>query len=160
MRIAGADPIFVPGRPGASVEVERRCGVELGEQRLDEAQLRNMSTVELVRHAMTEMKLLVRAEVLHARTELKDELKEVRAAGILLAGALFLAPAGLAVALMAIVLALPGPRWLWSLVIGVGVLVVAALLAFLSVKKLPRHPLAKTRDRLKLDWMLTREEIQ
>ena len=134
--------------------------MELGEQRLDEAQLRNMSTVELVRHAMTEMKLLVRAEVLHARTELKDELKEARTAGILLGGALFLAPAGLAVALMAIVLALPGPRWLWALVIGIGVLVVAALLVFLSVKKLPTHPLARTRDRLKLDWMLTREELQ
>lgn len=134
--------------------------MELGEQRLDEAQLRNMSTVELVRHAMTEMKLLVRAEVLHARTELKDELKEARTAGVLLGGALFLAPAGLAVALMAIVLALPDPRWLWSLVIGVGVLVLAALLALLSVKKLPKNPLARTRDRLKLDWMLTREELQ
>jgi len=28
------------------------------------------------------------------------------------------------------------------------------------VKKLPKQPLARTRDRLKLDWMLTREELQ
>jgi uncharacterized membrane protein YqjE len=134
--------------------------VELGEQRLDEAQLRNMSTVELVRHAMTEMKLLVRAEVLHARTELKEELQEARTAGILLGGALFLAPAGLAVALMAIVLALPEPRWLPALVLGIVVLAGAGLLAVLAMKKLPKHPLARTRDRLKLDWMLTREELQ
>lgn len=134
--------------------------MELGEQRLDEAQLRNMSTVELVRHAMTEMKLLVRAEVLHARTELKEELREARTAGILLGGALFLAPAGLAVALMAIVLALPEPRWLPALVLGIVVLAVAGLLAVLAMKKLPKHPLARTRDRLKLDWMLTREELQ
>ncbi len=134
--------------------------MELGEQRLDEAQLRNMSTVELVRHAFLEMKLLVRAEALHARTELKEELREARTAGILLGGALFLAPAGLAVALIAIVLALPEPRWVPALVLGLVVLVLAALLAFFAVRKLPKQPLARTRDRLKLDWMLTREELQ
>ena len=134
--------------------------MELGEQRLDEAQLRNMSTVELVRHAMTEMKLLVRAEVVHARAELKQELRETRNAGILLGVALFLAPVGLAIALMPIVLALPEPRWLVALVLGVVVLAVAGILAFLAVKRLPRHPLARTRDRLKLDWMLTKEELQ
>ena len=134
--------------------------MELGEQRLDEAQLRNMSTVELVRHAMTEMKLLVRAEVVHARAELKQELRETRNAGILIGAALFLAPVGLAIALMPIVLALPEPRWLASLILGLVILVVAGVLAFLAVKKLPKQPLARTRDRLKLDWMLTREEIQ
>jgi uncharacterized membrane protein YqjE len=134
--------------------------VELGEQRLDEAQLRNMSTVELVRHAFVEMKLLIRAEALHARTELKEELGEARTAGILLGGALLLAPAGLAVALMAIVLALPEPRWVPALVLGLVVLALAALLAFLAMRKLPKQPLARTRDRLKLDWMLTREELQ
>jgi hypothetical protein len=134
--------------------------VELGEQRLDEAQLRNMSTPELVRHGMTEMKLLVRAELLHARTELKQELKEARNAGILLGAALFLAPAGLAIALMAIVFALPIVQWASTLVLGLIVLAVAGLLVFLAVKKLPKQPLAKTRDRLKLDWMLTREELQ
>lgn len=134
--------------------------MELGEQRLDEAQLRNMSTVELVRHAMTEMKLLVRAEVLHARTELKEEVKEARNAGILLGIAIFLAPAGLAIALLAIVFALPVAQWLSALVLGVLMLVLAGVLTLLAVKKLPRRPLARTRDRLKLDWMLTREELQ
>jgi hypothetical protein len=134
--------------------------VELGEQRLDEAQLRNMSTVDLVRHAMTEMKLLVRAEVVHARSELREELKEARNAGILFGAALFLAPAGLAIALMAIVLALGGQQWIWSLVLGVGVLGLATLLVYVAVKKLPKKPLSRTRDRLKLDWMLTREELQ
>lgn len=134
--------------------------MELGEQRLDEAQLRNMSTVDLVRHAMTEMKLLIRAEALHARTELRQELKEARNAGILLGAALSLGPAGLAVSLMAIVLALPDRQWIWALLLGVVVLAFAGLLVFLAVNKLPKHPLARTRDRLKLDWMLTREELQ
>ena len=134
--------------------------MELGEQRLDEAQLRNMSTVELVRHAMTEMKLLIRAEMLHARMELRAELKEARNAGILIGMALFLAPAGLAIALLAIVLGLPIAQWLSALVLGLIVLAVAGLLAFLALKKLPRRPLARTRDRLKLDWMLTREDLQ
>jgi drug/metabolite transporter (DMT)-like permease len=109
---------------------------------------------------MTEMKLLIRAEALHARTELRQELREARNAGILLGAALFLAPAGLAVALMAIVLALPGQQWIWALVLGVVVLGLAVLLIFLAVGRLPKHPLARTRDRLKLDWMLTREELQ
>lgn len=134
--------------------------MELGEQRLDEAQLRNMSTVDLVRHAMTEMKLLVRAEVLHARTELNAELKEARNAGILIGMALFLAPAGLAIALLAVVFVLPVAQWVSALVLGVLVLAVAALLGFLAVRRLPKRPLARTRDRLKLDWMLTREELQ
>ena len=134
--------------------------MELGEQRLDEAQLRNMSTVDLVRHGMTEMKLLVRAEMLHARTELKTDIREARDAGILMGAALFLAPVGLAIALMPIVLALPEPRWLWSLILGLVVLAVAAILGFLAVKKLPKQPLSRTRDRLKLDWMLTKEELQ
>jgi len=134
--------------------------VELGEQRLDEAQLRNMSTPELIRHAMTEMKLLVRAEVVHARVELKQELREARNAGILFGAALFLAPAGLGIALLAIVFALPVVQWASALVLGLVVLVLAGLLLLLAVKRLPRHPLARTRDRLKLDWMLTREELQ
>jgi putative superfamily III holin-X len=134
--------------------------VELGEERLDEAQLRNMSTVELVRHAMTEMKLLVRAEMLHARTELKQDLREARAAGILLGIAIVLAPAGLAIALMTLVFALPVAQWVSALVLGMVLLVLAGLLAFFAAKKLPRAPLARTRDRLKLDWMLTREELQ
>lgn len=134
--------------------------MELGEQRLDEAQLRNMSTVELVRHAMTEMKLLIRAEMLHARTELRAELKEARNAGIMIGIAVFLAPAGLAIALMAVVFGLPIAQWLSALVLGVIVLALAGLLAFLAVKKLPKSPLSRTRDRLKLDWMLTREELQ
>ncbi|HET6982235.1 MAG TPA: phage holin family protein [Myxococcaceae bacterium] len=134
--------------------------MELGEQRLDEAQLRNMSTPDLVRHAMTEMKLLVRAEVVHARAELKQELREARNAGILFGAALFLAPAGLGIALMAIVLALPIVQWASAVVLGLVVLLLAALLVFLALKRLPKQPLARTRDRLKLDWMLTREELQ
>jgi hypothetical protein len=109
---------------------------------------------------MTEMKLLVRAEVVHARAELRQELKEARNAGILFGAALFLAPAGLGIALLAIVFALPVVQWASALVLGLVVLLVAGLLVFLAVKKLPRQPLARTRDRLKLDWMLTREELQ
>ena len=47
-----------------------------------------------------------------------------------------------------------------SVQLGLVVLAVAGVLAFLALKKLPKHPLARTRDRLKLDWMLTREELQ
>ncbi|HEY3585594.1 MAG TPA: phage holin family protein, partial [Myxococcaceae bacterium] len=74
--------------------------------------------------------------------------------------ALFLAPAGLAIALMPIVFALAEPRWLVSLILGLVVLGAAVLLGLLAVKRLPKQPLSRTRDRLKLDWILTKEELQ
>ena len=40
----------------------------------DQEQLRQMSTADLVKHAVDEARLLVKAEVLYAKRELREEI--------------------------------------------------------------------------------------
>jgi predicted ABC-class ATPase len=91
--------------PGEAGAVERES------ERLDRRQLEALSTVELIRHAIEEAKLLARAEVLHAKKELREELHRGVVAGILLGSAGALALAGLAALFVAAGLALPLAAW-------------------------------------------------
>ncbi len=133
--------------------------MENRERMLDEAELRAMSTGELVRHAIEEARLLARAEVLYAKQELKGELKAAKMAGIFLGAALALALSGLAVLLATIAVALPMAEWLSFLIVGLVILAAAGGLAFFGVKQLPKKPLPKTQERLKKDFVLTREQL-
>lgn len=134
--------------------------MELGEEKLDEAQLRTLSTVDLVKQALGEMKLLARAEILHAKSELREELKEAKSAGIYLSLGLVLASSAVTLFLGALALALPLAPWLALLLVGVVVLLVAGGLAFLGVKHIPTQPLRETTERLKADVLRTRKELQ
>lgn len=133
--------------------------MENRERMLDEAQLRAMSTGELVRHAIEEARLLAKAEVLHAKQEMREELKAAKASGILLGVAGVVALCALAVLFSAIAVALPMAEWLSFLIVGVGLLGVAAACGVLGVKALPKKPLPKTQERLKKDYSLTREQL-
>ncbi|MCP3099668.1 phage holin family protein [Myxococcus sp. K15C18031901] len=134
--------------------------MDLESERLERSQLETLSTSELLRHALSETRLLVRAEVLHAKKELRDEVKAARTAGILLGAGAVLALDALAVLFVALGLALPLGAALGVLLVGVAVLVVAGLLVFSGIKRLPKKPLAHTQERLKLDYQLTRETLQ
>lgn len=129
-------------------------------ERLDRAQLEHLSTTELVRHALTEAKLLVRAEVLHAKKELQEEVKAARTSGILLGAGAVLALVSLAALVVAAGLALPLPDWAGVLFAAVFCLAVGGALAVVGVKKLPKKPLPHTQERLKTDLSLTRETLQ
>lgn len=133
--------------------------MENRERMLDEAQLRDMSTGELVRHAIEEARLLARAEVLHARQELREELAAAKVGGILLGAALVVGLCGLSVLFAVIAVALPISEWLAFLLVGVGLLLIAGICAAIGVKNLPKKPLPKTQERLKLDLSLTKEEL-
>ena len=133
--------------------------MENRERMLDEAQLRDMSTAELVRHAIEEARLLAKAEVLYAKQELKDELKAAKMGGIFLGAAFVLALCGLAVLFAVIAVALPIAEWLSFLIVGVVLVAIAGGLGFLGVKNLPRKPLPKTQERLKKDFVLTKERL-
>jgi len=133
--------------------------VENRERMLDEAELRAMSTGELVRHAIAEAQLLARAEILHAKQELKSEIKAAKKAGIFLGAALALALSGLAILLATIAVALPMAEWVSFLIVGFVILGIAGGLGFLGVKSLPKKPLPKTQERLKKDFVLTREQL-
>jgi hypothetical protein len=134
--------------------------VDLESERLERRQLETLSTAELVRHALDESRLLVRAELLHAKKELREELKAARTAGILLGAGAVLSLMALACLFVAAGLALPlGEPW-DVLVMGVALLALSGLLLFLGVKRLPKKPLPHTQERLKMDYQLTRETLQ
>jgi Flp pilus assembly protein TadB len=134
--------------------------VDLESERLERSQLETLNTAELIRHAFAEAKLLVKAEVLHAKKELREEIKAARTSGILIGAAITLVLCGLAALFVAIGLALPLSAWLGVLLVGVAVLLIAGGLAYFGVKKLPRKPLPHTQERLKADFELARETLQ
>ncbi|WNZ61711.1 MULTISPECIES: phage holin family protein [Myxococcus] len=134
--------------------------MDLESERLERSQLETLSTAELIRHALAETRLLVRAEVMHAKKELREELKAARTAGILLGAGAVLALTALAVLFVALGLALPMAQALGVLVVGVVLLAIAAGLLFMGRKRVPKKPLPHTQERLKMDYQLTRETLQ
>lgn len=134
--------------------------MELESEQLERRQLETLSTTELVRHALAEMKLLVKAEVLHAKKELREEVRAARTSGILLGAGGVLALVAVTLLFVAVALALPLAGWLAALLVGVALLLIAAGLAFAGLKRLPKKPLPHTQERLKTDYHLTRETLQ
>lgn len=119
----------------------------------------DLSTADLIRHAVNEAKLLARAEVTHAKMELKQELHAARNAGIALGAALVLALTGVALLFVALALALPIGEGLAALLVGVVLLGIAAIAGLAGAKKLPKQPMYRTRDRLLSDVTLTKERF-
>ena len=134
--------------------------MDLESERLERSQLESLSTAELIRHALTETRLLVKAEVLHAKKELKEELKAAKTAGIFLGAGIVLALAALPLFFVALGLLIPLAEPLSVALVGVVMLAVAGLLLFLGIKRVPKKPLPHTQERLKLDYQLTRETLQ
>ncbi|WNG30858.1 phage holin family protein [Cystobacter fuscus] len=134
--------------------------MEIESEQLERRQLESLSTAELIRHAIDEARLLARAEILHAKKELKEEVKAARSAGILLGAGAVLGLVGLAALLVAVGLALPLAQWLGVLLVGVFLVLVAGGLAFAGKKRLPTQPLPHTQERLKTDVVRTRETLQ
>jgi len=133
--------------------------VNLESERMDKSQLEGLSTTELVKHALSEVKLLARAEVLHAKREFKDELKAARTSAILLGAGAVLALVSLGALVVALGLALPLSPALGVLVAGVFFLLVAGALAFFGIKHLPKAAMPHTQARLKNDFSLTKEAL-
>lgn len=129
------------------------------ERNLDAEQLRAMKTGDLVRHALEESRLLVKAELLHAKQELRDELKAAKTGGILLGVTLGLALSALAMLFVAVALTLPFPEPVSVAGVAVALLLVGGVLAAIAIKKLPRKPMARTQQRLRDDLRLTKEQL-
>ena len=134
--------------------------MEFESERLERRQLESLSTAELVRHAIDEARLLARAEVLHAKKELKEEIAAAKSAGIFLGAGAVLGLVGLSALLVAVGLALPLAQWLGVLLVGVVLVLVAGGLAWMGSKRLPTKPLAHTQERLKTDIVRTKETLQ
>ena len=150
-----------PGTPGWARRMPREAEtVELESERLERRQLESLSTAELIRHAIEEARLLARAEVLHAKKELQEEVKAARTSGILLGAGGVLGLMALAALLVAAGMALPLGDTLGVLLVGVFLVLLSGGLAFAGVKRLPKKPLPHTQERLKTDVARTREALQ
>jgi hypothetical protein len=124
-----------------------------------EQELREKSTAELIRNALDEVKLLAKAEVLHAKQEMRDEVVRAKKAGILGGLSLGLGLCGLAVLFVALALALPWSEALAALVVGLVLVIFAGLAAVLARRSLPKRPLQKTQERIRTDFTLAREQL-
>jgi len=128
--------------------------------KLDSEQLRAMSTADLFRHALDETRLLARAEILHARQEVREELRAVKAAGIAFGATAVLAICGIALLLVAAALALPLPEPISASIVGGVCLLAAAGAGLFAMRKVPRKPLEITQDRVRHDLSMAREELR
>jgi 4-hydroxybenzoate polyprenyltransferase len=128
-------------------------------QRLDEQELRSKSTAELIRHALEEAKLLAKAEVIHAKQEMKEELKGLKLFAILTGISVALGLCALSALFVALGLLIPLPASGGVAVVGAGLLVIAALVALVGWRKLPKKPLPRTQERLRQDYAVTRERL-
>lgn len=125
----------------------------------DQEQLRQMSTAELVKHAVEEARLLAKAEILHAKNELREEIADAKRSGIFMGAALVLTLCGLSALFVALGLALPLAPGVGVAIVGAVQLILAAALGFMGFKKLPKKPLNKTLHRIKTDIEVTREQF-
>jgi hypothetical protein len=111
----------------------------------------NLSPNELFRRAVSEARLLARAELLHAKVELRQEVRAARVWGVCLGGGAAMALVALAMLFVAGAAALALPPWAGAL-LGAGVaLVLAALLGAIGWAKLPKKPMRHTLERLSMD---------
>ncbi len=93
---------------------------------------KDLSTPDLIRLALSQTRTLARAEILYAKTELLEELKEARVGGGFLGAAYTFGAAGIAALFLAGGLALPLLRWAAALVTA-GVLFALAVAVALLV---------------------------
>ena len=118
-----------------------------------------LTTAELVRHAVAEAKLLARAEVELAKAELRQEVREVKQAGIAYGVALTLALCGLSLLFVALAMVLPMGAGLSALVVGLALLAAASFAAWIGLRHTPKRPMERTRRRILDDVLLTKERF-
>jgi uncharacterized membrane protein YqjE len=116
------------------------------------------STADLVRDAIAEARELVQLEVALAKNEVRGEIAQAKASSVGFGVALFLVIEGVAMLLVALVLAI-APTAPVALVVGLVLLAVAAVSGFAGYKLLPKKPMDHTRRRLQADLEQLKERL-
>lgn len=124
-----------------------------------EPDLSGLSTAELIRHAVNEAKLLARAEVLHAKQELKEELRAAKRTVIFGGVAVVAGFTALVLLFVALALAFPLAPSLGAVAVAMCLLLVAGATAFAAYRNAPRKPMLRTQARLKQDVQIARGEF-
>lgn len=147
------------GRSSMESRAENRMSSTTVVQGAEQDRLRSMTTASLLQRAVSEIKLLAKAEVLHARQELKDEFNNVRVASILLGVCLGISLCGLSVLFVALALALPISAPIAALIVGGALVLLAVLCGLMGFKRLPKKPMQETQRRLKDNLSMTRKQF-
>lgn len=121
--------------------------------------LREIPTRDLVGHAVTETKLVAKAEILHARAEMKTELKKLRMAAVLLVPAMMLGITGFVLAFSLIAHAIPLPPVASLAIVAGFCLLCAGGLGAMGFFRLPKKPMKETVRRLERYVEIGREEL-
>jgi uncharacterized membrane protein YqjE len=117
-----------------------------------------ISTPELLREALAESKELVRLEIRLAQEELREDVRKLKGAGILLASAAALSIVALAMFSLALVLAWGGTVGA-ALIVAFIVLTAVVITGFIGYRLLPKVPLERTRSRLATDVRTLKEQV-
>ena len=131
----------------------------MSNQRVSGGALDAIPSTELMRQVLDEAKTLVRLETRLARDELASDLVQLKYAAIFGAAAAVLALLSLGTIVMAIVLAFGGAA-LVAVLAALVLLLGAAVAAGLAYQRVPRPPLARTRERLASDVKQLERHIQ
>ncbi len=138
--------------------VEQPRTVLAGKQ-TDRETLETIRTTELLKQAVVELKMLAKAELLHARLELKEELLRARSSGVLLGCCVGLLICGVSVAFVGLALVLPIAEPAAAFIVAGLLLGVAVVCAIAGYRGLPKRPMQKTQERIKEDLALAREQL-
>jgi hypothetical protein len=120
--------------------------------------LEEQSTTDLLRQTLEETKQLARLEVRLAQSELREDVRSLKWAGLLFAIAAALFVVALAMFDLAVVIALGGTASAALIVAGI-VLVEVAVLAIAGYRLLPKVPLERTRARFAEDVRTLKEHM-
>jgi uncharacterized membrane protein YqjE len=158
-RATSAAPRHLP--PAAQIGTPRATSfrVAIPNRPPNNASLDTLPTTELMRQVLDETKELVRIETRLARDEIQADLIQLKSVAVFGGVALLLALLTLSTLVVALVLALGGGA-LVALVAATALLLGASVAGGLAYQKLPKPPLARTRERLKTDVMQLKEHIQ
>lgn len=116
-------------------------------------------TTELMRQVLDETRELVRLETRLARDELQGDLVQLKSAAIFGGSALLLGVLTLSTLVVAVILALGASAGV-AFIIAAALLLGACVLAGVAYQRLPKPPLARTRERLTSDVTQLKEHIQ
>lgn len=129
-------------------------------ERLDRENLERLSTTDLLKHALDEVRLLAKAEILHARKEFKEEVASAKTSAILLGSGVFLAAIALSALVVALGLLIPVAPALGVAIAGGVFLIAGAALVYFGVQSITGNRMHHTKERLQNDLHLTRESLQ
>lgn len=120
--------------------------------------LEEAPTADLVKEALADAKELVKLEVALAKNEVREEVKQLEYSAIAFGVGVVCALLFLSMLAVAVVIALGGTA-LAAIGVGLALLVIGGIAAYVGYAKLPKKPLDKTRRRLETDVHQLKEHI-